>query len=99
MNLHLGAAATMCLVNRRGLGKAKHVDIQNLWIQEASRAGKFVTKKVGTNVNPADLMTKPLPRPNIEQLMTVMGFRFAGQYLEQSGLSCTRLVSSQQRAE
>ena len=79
LNLHLGAAATMCLVNRRGLGKAKHVDIQNLWIQEASKSGKFVTKKVGTNVNPADLMTKPLTRPNIEQLMTVMGFRFAEQ--------------------
>ena len=47
-------------VNRRGLGKAKHVGMQNLWIQEASKSGKFVTKKeVGTNVNPADLMTKP----------------------------------------
>ena len=23
------------MVNRRGLGKAKHVDMQNLWIQEA----------------------------------------------------------------
>ena len=27
---HLDASATMCLVNRRGLGKAKHVDMQNL---------------------------------------------------------------------
>ena len=34
LNLHLDASATMCLVNRRGLGKAKHVDMQNLWIQE-----------------------------------------------------------------
>ena len=57
MNLHLDASATMCLVNRRGLGKAKHVDMQNLWIQEASKSGRFITKKVGTNVNPADLMT------------------------------------------
>ena len=42
---------------------------QNLWIQEASKSGRFVTKKVGTNVNPADLMTKPPPEPKIEQLM------------------------------
>ena len=37
LNLHLDASATMCPVNRRGLGKAKHVDMQNLWIQEASK--------------------------------------------------------------
>ena len=59
-------------VNHRGLGKAKHVDVQNLWIQEASKSGKFVTKKVGTNVNPADLVTKPLPRPRIQQLMKLV---------------------------
>ena len=32
LNLHLDASATMCLVNRRGLGKAKHVDMRSLWI-------------------------------------------------------------------
>ena len=62
LNLYLNASATMCLVNRRGLGKAKHVDMQNLWIQEASKASGFIKKKVGTSVNPADLMTKPLPK-------------------------------------
>ena len=51
LNLHLDVTATMRQVNRRGLGKAKHVDMQNLWIQEASRSMKFVTKKEGTNVN------------------------------------------------
>ena len=75
LNLHLGASATMGLVNRRGLGKAKHVDMQNLWIQEASKSGRFVTKKVGTSVNPAGLMTKPLPKPKIEQLISTHGIR------------------------
>ena len=45
LNLHLDASATMCLVNRRGLGKAKLVNVQHLWIQEASKSEKFVTKK------------------------------------------------------
>ena len=58
LNLHLDALATMCLVKRMGLGKAKHVHVPHLWIQEASKSGRFVTKKVGTNVNPADSMTK-----------------------------------------
>ena len=39
LNLHLDASATRCLVNRRGLGKAKHVDMQNLRL-EVSKAGR-----------------------------------------------------------
>ena len=78
LNLHLDASATMCLVNRRGLGKAKHVDMQNKWIQEASKSGRFNTRKVGTNVNPADLMTKPLAKPKIEQLVGIHGLRIHG---------------------
>ena len=33
-------------------------------------------KKVGTSVNPADLITKPLPKPKTEQLMNLMGYEF-----------------------
>ena len=58
LNLLLDASATMCLVNRRGLGKAKHVDMQNLWVQEAFKSKSFFTKNVRSNVNPIDLMTK-----------------------------------------
>ena len=76
LNLHLDASATVCSVSRRGLGKAKHVDMQNLWIQEASKSGLFVKKNVCTSMNPADLMTKPLPKSKIEQLMNLMGYEF-----------------------
>ena len=62
LNLHLDASAAMCLVSHRGLGNAKHVDMQNLWIQEASRSGRFVTKKVGTSVNPASADDPVQPR-------------------------------------
>ena len=72
-NLHLDASATMCLVNRRGLGKAMHIDMQNLWIQEASKSGQF---EVGTSVSPGDLLTKPLPKQKTEQLMNLMGYEF-----------------------
>ena len=76
LNLHLDASATMCLVNRRGLGKAKHVDMQNLWIQEASKSDQFATKKVDMSVNPGDLMTKPIPKARIEQLASLMVYEF-----------------------
>ena len=70
----------MCLVNRRGLGKAEHVDMQNLWIQEAFKSKRFVMKKVGTKANPADLMTKALPGPEVVQVMKIMGYDFVGQH-------------------
>ena len=75
LNLHLDVSSTMCLVNRRGLGKANHVDMQNLWIQEAFKSGQFATK-VDTSVYPADLMTRPIPKARIEQLMSLMGYEF-----------------------
>ena len=46
-NLHLDASATVCLVDRRGLGQAKHDNVQHLWVQEASKSEKFITKKSG----------------------------------------------------
>ena len=89
----------MCLVHSRGLAKEKHVDTQNLWIQYASKSKRFVTKKVGTNVNLADLMTKPLLGPTIVQHMKIMGYQFVEEHLERGGLDCTKLMSSRQRAE
>ena len=61
----------MCLVNPGGLGKAEHVDMQNLWIQEAFKSGRF-----GTSVDPADSLTQPMPKSKIEQLMNIMGYEF-----------------------
>ena len=95
LNENLDATATMCLVSRRGLGKAKHVDMQHR---------RLVTKNVGTNVNPADLMTKPLLGPKIDQLMKIMGLEFVGaiwseqDYSVQSVLrrrKCQRLLDSE----
>ena len=72
LNLNLDASATLSLVNRRGLGKAKHVDTQSQWTQEASESDRFATKRIGTTVNPADPMTKQ----KVEQLMSIMGYEF-----------------------
>ena len=92
LNLYLDASATLSLVNRGGLGKAKHVDMQSLWIQEASKSNPFATKRIGTNVNLADLMTKPLTKQKIEQLMSIMGYEFLEKQKSQwkNRPTCTR---------
>ena len=76
LNLRLDASATTCLVNRRDLGKAKHVNVQHLWIQEAPKSEKLVTEKAGTHVNPADLMTKLSREPKMERRLKLMGSKF-----------------------
>ena len=75
------------LVNRRGEGRAKPVDMQSLWMQEAPMSGRFVTKKVSTNVSPAEQLTK------------IMGYEFVGLHLERQGSCGARLANLQQRAE
>ena len=64
----------MCLVNRRGLGKAKDVDMQNLWVQEASTSGQVRHEEGRHEREPTRL--QPLPKPQIEQLMKIMGWEF-----------------------
>ena len=55
LNLHLDASATMCLVNRRGLGKAKHVDVQSLCIRETSKSGLVGHEEGGHEREPTQL--------------------------------------------
>ena len=43
-------------------------------------------------MNPADIMTKPMPRPNIEQLVNIMGCEFMRQHQKREELHGTRLV-------
>ena len=46
------------------------------------------------SMNPADLITKQMPRPNIEQLMNITGDEFMGQHQKREELHGTRLVGS-----
>ena len=59
-SLRLDSSTALCLASRKGLGKANHVDMQRLWIQDAVRDGKLATRKAITQANPTGVMAKPL---------------------------------------
>ena len=61
------ASAALGIINRRGLGKTRHIDTGLLWIQQtaAERQLKF-SKALGAD-NPADLYTKHLDASTIEK--------------------------------
>ena len=54
------SSAAKSFVCRRGLGKMRHIEIRDLWLQKEVREGKLKVVKVLGSENPADLMTKVL---------------------------------------
>ena len=77
VELILDSSAALSLANRQGLGRAKHIEMQHLWLQDAVKRKRLTTKKVDSAMNPADLMTKALNREAIDRLMGAMGYKFA----------------------
>ena len=78
MNIKIGmdASAAIAMASRRGFGKAKHMHVQYLWIQELIQNRTIVLVKVGTEDNRSDLTTKHLQAPRMKMLMERLGFYY-----------------------
>ena len=75
VQLFTDSSAAKSFVSRRGLGKMKHLEIRDLWLQREVGLGRAVVNKVEGPRNPADLMTKYLKRWEIELRLMLMGIR------------------------
>ena len=73
IRIGMDASAAMAMAKRRGVGKAKHMHCQYLWIQLKIAEGTIVLHKVETKDNRADLLTKHANGPKINKLMEMMG--------------------------
>ena len=80
--VHLGtdSNAAKSFVNRRGLGKMRHLEIRDLWLQKEIREGRVLVHKVLGTENPADLMTKILTVKEIDDRLRRMSI-----YMKVSG--------------
>ena len=75
LQLHTDSSAAKSFVSRKGLGKMKHLEIRDLWLQREVSLGKVVVNKVDGKTNPADLITKYLRKEEIEERLQLMGIR------------------------
>ena len=75
VTLKIDSSATLSLLGKTGLGRAKHIEIQHLWLQEAVKTGRLTCAKVLGHDNPADLMTKALSFDRISYLSEMLGHR------------------------
>ena len=77
--LKTDSEAAKSFVSRRGLGRMRHIEVRELWLQEEVRKGKVVVKKVLGSENPADLMTKFLGRSEVVERLGRMGIAWQGK--------------------
>ena len=59
-SVYADASAALGIVQRRGIGKVRHIRTQSLWLQEAHAQRRLGFEKIDGSRNPSDLMTKHL---------------------------------------
>ena len=67
------SSAAMGVVERRGVGKIRHLDVGKLWIQEMRESGGVEIKKVKGTANPADQLTKNLMPQDVVKGLELCG--------------------------
>ena len=75
IKLGTDSSAAKSFVSRRGLGRMRHLEIRDLWLQKEVRDGKLEVSKICGSQNPADLMTKILSMREIEDRLSMMNLR------------------------
>ena len=48
VRLHIDSSAALSTISRTGFGKAKLIEIQHQWLQEAVRSGELTVEKITT---------------------------------------------------
>ena len=74
VEIQIDASAAEGMMQRRGLGKLRQVEVQEVWVQDAIQRGRFAVKKIGSKYNTVDIGTKPLSRESLENCIELMGF-------------------------
>jgi hypothetical protein len=64
--VHADSSAAIGICNRSGIGKVRHLAVAQLWAQDLVRSKACRLFKVLGTDNPADLMTKPLARTEVD---------------------------------
>ena len=66
------------LAGRKGLGKVRHIEVSELWVQEAVKNEQIELVKIKGTFNPADLFTKHVDRATQDKIVEALG----GEHME-----------------
>ena len=71
------ATTGKAIASRRGLGKVRHIDVSNLWVQEKVKDGEIELIKIKNDFNPSDILTKHLAEMPMLQCLESSSVQFA----------------------
>ena len=94
INIHSDAIAAVGIVRRRGIGRIRHLDTTDLWVQEKIRNNEIALHQIEGSKNPADLFTKHLPQRDMNEHMKRMGL----EHMEGRPEATPALVDAQMSA-
>jgi uncharacterized membrane protein len=72
---HSDSSAALGCCNRKGLGRAKHLALRDLWVQVEVQEKRLSLLKIPGSSNPADLGTKFLSATDHEKCCGMLGLR------------------------
>jgi len=75
IRLGTDSSAAKSFVSRRGLGRMRHLEIRDLWLQKEVQDGNLLVEKILGTENPADLMTKVLGIDDVRKRLLGMNIR------------------------
>ena len=76
------SSAAVAAAARRGAGKRlKHIEVQNYHIQRLVDSGVLTVRKVSTDKNLADILTKYLKAPLFQKLLKLLGVEIINKFV------------------
>ena len=76
VRLHTDATTGRAIATRKGLGKVRHIAVNELWLQAQVAERKVSIHKIKNKFNLADLQTKYLTAAEIEHIIDFMQHSF-----------------------
>ena len=74
LSVEIDASAAIGIIGRQGLGKTRHIDTNELWLQQKLKDKEIEISKIPGVTNTADLGTKVLSREVINSHLQRMGY-------------------------
>ena len=67
VELKTDASAAKGIANIRGMGQIRHIEVQQLWLQEKVAQGEIIVQKVDGEDNQSDALTKPVDGARVDR--------------------------------
>ena len=83
MQVLTDASAAMGIASRQGVGKVRHIEVSQLWLQDKGMRNEVELVKIRTDQNPANALTKYVDWETLDKHMKYVNMRYeSGRHSE-----------------